>query len=52
MSLSSLSKSDLDLILTWRNAPEVRRNMYTHHEISPDERRAWCERMRRGPSAR
>jgi UDP-4-amino-4,6-dideoxy-N-acetyl-beta-L-altrosamine N-acetyltransferase len=52
MSLIPLSENDLALVLPWRNAPEVRRNMYTHHEISPDEHRAWFERMRQDPSAR
>jgi UDP-4-amino-4,6-dideoxy-N-acetyl-beta-L-altrosamine N-acetyltransferase len=52
MPLSRLTESDLELILSWRNALEVRRNMYTHHEISPDEHRAWFERMRQDPSAR
>lgn len=28
----------------WRNAPAVRGNMYTRHEISPDEHRSWWAR--------
>ena len=49
MPLTPLTEGELDLILPWRNAPEVRRNMYTQHEISPAEHRAWFERMRRTP---
>lgn len=52
MPLIPLTEDDLELILPWRNAPEVRHNMYTHHEISLDEHRTWFERMRQDPSAR
>ena len=45
MSLKPLTESERDLILPWRNAPEVRRNMYHGHPISPEEHRAWFERM-------
>jgi len=41
-----------DLILPWRNAPEVRRQMYTRHPISPEEHRAWFERMQADPTRR
>lgn len=36
--------SDLESVLAWRNNPEVRRYMYTQHEISLDEHRKWFER--------
>lgn len=52
MSLHSLQKSDLELILSWRNAPAVRQAMFTHHEISPEEHRAWFERSEKDPSVR
>lgn len=34
-------ESDLELVLRWRNAPEIRNNMYTQHEISWDEHVNW-----------
>ncbi|MCG5501462.1 UDP-4-amino-4,6-dideoxy-N-acetyl-beta-L-altrosamine N-acetyltransferase [Ectothiorhodospira lacustris] len=46
MALKGLSTpEERDLILPWRNAPEVRRAMYRHHVISPEEHSAWFERM-------
>ena len=35
---------DLDQVLAWRNHPEVRRHMYSTHEIGAAEHRAWYER--------
>ena len=52
MPLYPLTENDLDLILSWRNAPVVRKAMYTHHEISPKEHRAWFKRIRQDPSKR
>lgn len=40
-------EDDLDEVLRWRNHPEVRRYMFTRHEITPAEHRAWFERSRR-----
>ena len=39
--LKFLHKSDLRLILTWRNKPIVRKAMYSQHEISWKEHQAW-----------
>lgn len=39
-----MSKRDLALVLSWRNHPEVRRCMYTQHEISLEEHERWFER--------
>lgn len=39
-------EDDLGLMLSWRNAPEVRRHMYTRHEISLAEHQAWWARTR------
>lgn len=36
--------ADLDMVLSWRNHPEVRRWMYTQHKITPDEHQKWFER--------
>jgi UDP-4-amino-4,6-dideoxy-N-acetyl-beta-L-altrosamine N-acetyltransferase len=36
--------ADLDRVLAWRNHPEVRRYMYTQHEITLAEHQCWFER--------
>ncbi len=36
--------ADLELVLAWRNHPDVRRYMYTQHEITLDEHQCWFER--------
>lgn len=45
MSISGLLRpiadSELELMLSWRNAPAVRANMYTRHEISAAEHLEW-----------
>jgi len=43
--LRLLEKADLELILPWRNAPEVRLAMYSQHEITWEEHHAWFQRM-------
>ncbi|MDA0406791.1 UDP-4-amino-4,6-dideoxy-N-acetyl-beta-L-altrosamine N-acetyltransferase [Vibrio alginolyticus] len=43
MELTPLSEEHLTMILEWRNAPEVRSKMYTSHEISLLEHKAWFE---------
>jgi len=42
--LRDIRESELDLMLSWRNAPSVRANMYTRHEISAAEHQAWWQR--------
>jgi UDP-4-amino-4,6-dideoxy-N-acetyl-beta-L-altrosamine N-acetyltransferase len=37
---------DLALILSWRNHPEVRRVMFSQHEISLEEHRNWFNKVR------
>ena len=44
--LRVINEADLDLILSWRNAATVRKNMYTTHEISKAEHLAWWERVK------
>lgn len=39
-----MTEADLELVLSWRNHPEVRRHMYTSHEITPEEHAQWYER--------
>ena len=41
--LRPLTSNDLELILEWRNHPDIRRFMYSTHEISPSEHRQWFE---------
>lgn len=36
---------DLERVLIWRNQPDVRRYMYTQHEITMLEHRQWFERV-------
>ena len=50
MSLSSeairrMTEADLELVLTWRNNPDVRRYMYTGHEITLQEHMAWFSKV-------
>jgi UDP-4-amino-4,6-dideoxy-N-acetyl-beta-L-altrosamine N-acetyltransferase len=45
MPLRPLIESDLPLVLGWRNAPAVRQHMFTSHEISLAEHRAWFGRL-------
>jgi UDP-2,4-diacetamido-2,4,6-trideoxy-beta-L-altropyranose hydrolase/UDP-4-amino-4,6-dideoxy-N-acetyl-beta-L-altrosamine N-acetyltransferase len=40
---------DLDRVRAWRNHPDVRRGMFTQHEIGEDEHRAWFERTSADP---
>lgn len=41
--------ADLEQVLVWRNHPEVRRHMFTQHEITPQEHRQWFERCEGDP---
>ncbi len=52
MTLALLTDTTCELILPWRNAPAVRQGMYSHHEISLQEHRAWFLRMQYDPSVR
>ncbi len=44
-----MDESDFDQVLSWRNHPEVRRFMYTHHEISIEEHARWFARASQDP---
>lgn len=46
-TLRPLIDLDLEMVLNWRNAPIVRQNMYTQHEISLAEHRAWWKKTRK-----
>jgi UDP-4-amino-4,6-dideoxy-N-acetyl-beta-L-altrosamine N-acetyltransferase len=36
-----MTEADLPVVLSWRNHPEIRRFMYTQHEISQEEHLRW-----------
>lgn len=38
-----MSREDLELVLDWRNHKDVRRHMYTQHEISREEHARWFD---------
>lgn len=43
-AVRGMRADDLQQVLAWRNHPEIRRYMYTTHEISLAEHTAWFER--------
>jgi len=43
--LRPMRLSDLELVLSWRNHPDVSKWMYTTHAISLKEHRKWCENV-------
>jgi UDP-4-amino-4,6-dideoxy-N-acetyl-beta-L-altrosamine N-acetyltransferase len=44
-----MCESDLEQVLHWRNHPEIRRYMYTQHEISLEEHAHWFARASLDP---
>ena len=42
-------EGDLKRVLLWRNNPEIRRHMYTQHEISLEEHTRWFLQASRDP---
>jgi len=45
----TMVQADLELVLGWRNHPEVRRYMYTRQEIGLEQHRQWFERASQDP---
>jgi len=45
-TLKPIAPSELELMRSWRNAPAVRKNMYTTHEISAEEHMSWWSRIK------
>ena len=39
--IRTMTLDDLPMVLDWRNHPDVRRFMFSHHEISLEEHRNW-----------
>ena len=48
-NIRPLQYDDLATILLWRNHVDVRRSMYTQHEISNEEHHRWFERISGDP---
>jgi UDP-4-amino-4,6-dideoxy-N-acetyl-beta-L-altrosamine N-acetyltransferase len=44
--LRHIADDELELMREWRNAPEVRVNMYTQHEIGREEHLTWWEKTK------
>ena len=44
-TLRPIEENDLTLVRAWRNAERVRRWMFTDHEISEAEHRAWFQKL-------
>lgn len=44
-TLHPLTADDLVLVRGWRNHPDVRRHMFSTHEITADEHRQWFDRQ-------
>ena len=47
MSVRMMNKNDLEYVLSWRNHPGVRGAMFSQHEITLPEHRAWFDRASR-----
>lgn len=47
--IRSMTLEDIELVLAWRNHPEVRRFMFSQAEISINEHRAWYEKSATDP---
>lgn len=47
ITLRDADGSDRDRLFAWRNLPDVRRWMYTDHEITREEHDAWFDAMLR-----
>lgn len=45
-----MTAGDLDMVLAWRNHPDVRRFMFTQHEIGIDEHRNWFAKANKDAS--
>ncbi len=47
--MRTMTRDDLKSVLAWRNHPDVRRYMYTQHEISRAEHTDWFARAAEDP---
>jgi UDP-4-amino-4,6-dideoxy-N-acetyl-beta-L-altrosamine N-acetyltransferase len=46
MALRPLAEADLLSVLSWRNSPKVRQQMYSSHQIGEKEHREWFQQMK------
>lgn len=44
-----MQEADLERVLSWRNDPKIRRNMYSRHEISFEEHARWFAKASQQP---
>ncbi|WP_288365283.1 UDP-4-amino-4,6-dideoxy-N-acetyl-beta-L-altrosamine N-acetyltransferase [uncultured Marinobacter sp.] len=51
-ALRPIHEAELELMLSWRNEPTVRENMYTTHEITLEEHRAWWAKVQASDTQR
>jgi UDP-4-amino-4,6-dideoxy-N-acetyl-beta-L-altrosamine N-acetyltransferase len=51
-TIRPMTSADLQTVLAWRNHPDIRRWMFTQHEIELDEHRQWFERASRDKKRR
>jgi UDP-4-amino-4,6-dideoxy-N-acetyl-beta-L-altrosamine N-acetyltransferase len=49
-NMRRMNPGDLDEVLRWRNHPDVRRHMFTQHEIGLDEHTRWFKRASQDPA--
>jgi UDP-4-amino-4,6-dideoxy-N-acetyl-beta-L-altrosamine N-acetyltransferase len=45
-----MNEGDLERVLSWRNHPEVRRYMYTQHDIALEEHARWFVQASKDPA--
>jgi len=51
-TLRPLAAGDLQLLRAWRNQPDVRRHMFSTHQIAEAEHRQWFARQQADPTRR
>ena len=51
-SIRNMTDKDVSIVRAWRNDADVRRYMFTQHEISLDEHRNWFAKAKQDPSRR
>lgn len=44
-TIRPLSERDLPIVLSWRNHPDIRRHMFSQHEIKSQEHQDWFARV-------
>ncbi|MCX6219206.1 UDP-4-amino-4,6-dideoxy-N-acetyl-beta-L-altrosamine N-acetyltransferase [Spirosoma sp.] len=52
ITLTPLTETDIELVRTWRNSPEVAQYMYTSEPITAEQQKAWFDRIQQDSSSR